>query len=198
VRALKIVRALCIVATPALTAACHRQAPVSESAPVAAAENPCWWTVYRSALPLDTVVAHLVNAFSVQGLTGAKWERQGDTAWASAGPTRLATRFGGTFAMRAVAFQRGDSTLYRYFVTAAPPAGGWRPGYDSVTTTGRHMSVTPASSAIGLCVGIASLARNGGIAPREPNGEETLAIWSSRPAAGPATTEVLPSIPHVP
>lgn len=176
------IRALCFGATFALTAACHRQAPVSESGPVAAAETPCWWTVYRSALPLDTVAGHLVNAFSAQGLTGAAWERQGDTAWASAGPTRIAARFGGTFSVRAVAFQRGDSTLYRYFVTAAPPPGGWRAGYDSVTVTGRRMSVTPASSAIGLCVGIASLAQNGGTAPKEPNGEETLPIWSRLPA----------------
>lgn len=178
-RATAIIRALSIGAAFALAAACHRQAPVSESAPAAAAENPCWWTVYRSALPLDTVAAHLVNAFSAQGLTGATWERQGDTAWASAGPTWIAARFGGTFSARAVAFERGDSTLYRYFVTAAPPVGGWRPGYDSVTATGRHMSVNPAASGLGLCVGIASLARNGGTAPKEPNGEEALPIWSS-------------------
>ena len=197
-RATTIIRALCIGATFALTAGCHRQAPVSEAVPVAAAETPCWWTVYRSALPLDTVAVHLMNAFSAHGLTGATWERQGDTAWASAGPTRLATRFGGTFAVRAVAFQRGDSTLYRYFVTAAPPAGGWRPGYDSVTVTGRHMSVTPAGSGLGLCVDIASSAQNGGKAPKAPNGEESLPIWSSRPApraaADPAATVTLAGI----
>lgn len=187
-------RALCIVAPLALAAACHRQAPVSESSPVAATETPCWWTVYRSELPLDTVGVHFVNAFSALGLTGATWVRQGDTAWASAGPTRLAARFGGTFSARAVAFQRGDSTLYRYFVTAAPPPGGWGHGYDSVTVTGGHISVVPAASALGLCASVASTVRNGGKAPKAPNGEETLAIWSSRPAARPATTQVLASI----
>ena len=192
-------RALCAAATIALVAACSRQAPAVSTAPVAAAtETPCWWTVYRSELPLDTVATHLVNAFSTLGLGGATWERQGDTAWAHAGPTHLASRFGGTFSARAVAFQHGDSTLYRYFVTADPPPGGWRHGYDSVTVTGRHMSVIPAASALGLCASIASTAQNDGKAPKQPNGEETLAVWSSRPgprsAGDPPPSAAVPAL----
>jgi Domain of unknown function (DUF6438) len=173
-----------LTASIAVAAACSRQAPAASPAPVAAAEMPCWWTVYRSELPLDTVAANFVNAFSTLGLAGATSVRQGDTVWAHAGPTRIASRFGGTFAARAVAFQRGDLTLYRSFGTAEPPPGGWRKGYDSVTVTGGHISVVPASSGLGLCAAIASTAQNDGRAPKQPNGEETLAVWTSLPSLG--------------
>ena len=190
-------RNVCTAVTIALSAACSRQAPAPVSAPVAATETSCWWTVFRSELPVDTVAVHLVSAFSTLGLTSATSVQHGDTAWASAGPTRLASRFGGTFSARAVAFQRGDSTLYRYFVTAAPPPGGWGHGYDSVTITGGHISVVPASSALGLCAAVASTMQNRGKAPKQPNGEELLAIWSSRPeaslAAGPRALAPAPA-----
>ena len=158
----------------------------------------CWWTVYRSPLPVDTVAAHLVNAFSALGLTEATQVQHGDTAWANAGPTRIAARFGGTFSVRAVALQRGDSTLYRYFVTAAPPPGGWRKGYDSVTVNNTHISVIPASSGLGLCAAIASHAQNGGKAPKAPNGEEAWAVWSSRPAAGGSAEAAVSSVAPAP
>ena len=194
-RALRTVASFAAIAT---IAACHRQAPASASAPVAASETACWWTVYRSGLPVDTVAVHLVNAFSAVGLTDASWVRQGDTAWAHAGPTRIAARFGGTFSARAVAFQRGDSTLYRYFVTAEPPPGGWRKGYDSVTVNNTHISVVPASSGLGMCAAIASRAQNGGKAPKAPNGEETMAVWSSQPRAGGAAETAVASTAPAP
>jgi hypothetical protein len=133
--------------------------------------------VFRSPLPLDTVAAHLVSAFTTLGLSNASSVQQGDTIRAQAGPTRLDERFGGTYSARMVAFRRGDSTLYRYFVVAAPPPGGWRPGYDSLTATGAHVSVNPASSMLGLCTAIASASQNHGTAPKQPNGEEGLQVW---------------------
>ena len=180
--------ALCAAAAITLVAACQRQAPATGAAPVTTAETPCWWTVYRTDLPLGAVAVRLADAFSNLGLTDAKLVQHGDTAWANAGPTRIAARFGGTFSARAVAFQRGDSTLYRYFVTAEPPPGGWRKGYDSVTVTGAHISVIPASSALAACAAISSHAQTGGKAPKAPNGEERVAIWSSRPSASPGAT----------
>jgi len=185
----------CVVALVALAAACHRQAPAAASPVEAASETSCWWTVYRTELPLDTVAAHLASAFDTLGLADAAWVRRGDTAWAKAGPTRLPSRFGGTFSARAVAFQRGELTLYRYFVTASPPPGGWHKGYDSVTVNNTHISVIPASSAIGLCASIASAAHNEGRAPKSPNGEELLAIWSSRPASYDAPAPVAAPAP---
>ena len=174
------IRTLCAVATLALGAACHRHAPASAPAPIALEESPCWWTVFRSPLPLDTVAAHLVNSFTTLGLTNASSAQEGDTVRAHAGPTRLDDRFGGTYSARMVAFRRGDSTLYRYFVVVEPPPGGWPPSRDSVTADGRHVSVNPAGSMLGLCYAIANTAGNHGTAPKEPNGEESLPVWRQR------------------
>ena len=164
----------------ALGAGCHRQAPASAPGPAAVADTPCWWTVFRSPLPVDTVAGHLVNAFITLGLTNATSAQQGDTIRAQAGPRPLDDRFGGTYSARMVAFRRGDTTLYRYFVTAVPPSGGWPPSHDSVTATGAHISVNPAGSVIGLCVAIGNTSGNHGTAPREPNGEESLPVWRRR------------------
>ncbi|MFL5562483.1 MAG: hypothetical protein ACJ79K_13500 [Gemmatimonadaceae bacterium] len=154
----------------------------SDAAPEAGlvAENPCWWTVFRSPLPLDTVAHNLVAAFRTLGLTDPALTQQGDTILAHAGPTRLDDRFGATYSARMVAFRRGDTTLYRYFVTASPPSGGWPPAYDTVTMDGRGVSVNPAASQIGLCQAIASTAQNHGTAPPAPNGEESLTVWRRR------------------
>ena len=159
-----------------------RKPPLGDvPAPVEKAESPCWWTVFRSTLPVDTVTANLVTAFSVLGLTNPKSSQLGDTAWAEAGPNRLDGWSGGTFSARMVAFRRGDSTLYRYFVHVVPPAGGWPPPYDTVTMDGRGVSVNPAGSMIGFCQTIARVSGNHGTSPSQPNGEESLAVWRRRP-----------------
>ena len=165
-----------------VTTGCHRHTLGRMPSPVAE-ESPCWWSVFRTPLPVDTVTVHLVNAFTTLGLTGATLEQHGDTAWAHAGPTRLDDWGGGTYSARMAAFRRGDSTLYRYFVAVVPPPGGWRPSYDSVTADGRHISVNPAGAVIGFCHAIASTSQNHGTAPNAPNGEESLAVWGSRHGA---------------
>lgn len=166
-----------LAALTATLAGCHRRPPVAPTSPAALEDSACWWTVFRSPLPLDTVAAHLVNAFATLGLGDASTTQQGDTIRAHAGPARLAARFDGTYSARMVAFRRGDSTLYRYFVLAVPPAGGWRPSYDSVNASGAHISVNPAGSMLGLCHAIASASQNHGTAPSAPNGEESLPVW---------------------
>lgn len=163
-----------------LGAGCRHRRPAAAPGPAAASESPCWWAVFRSPLPLDTVAAHLVSAFTTLGLTNVSSAQQGDTVRAHAGPTRLDDRFGGTYSARMVAFRRGDSTLYRYFVIAVPPSGGWPPSRDSVTATGAHLSVNPAGSMLGFCIAIANTAQNHGTAPKEPNGEESLPVWRQR------------------
>lgn len=175
--AARALRTACAVTTVTLAAACHRHASVSAAVPAALEETPCWWTVFRSALPLDTVATHLVSAFRTLGLTDASSSQAGDTIRAEAGPTRLEDRFGATYSARMVAFRRGDSTLYRYFVVVAPPPGGWPPTHDSVTATGAHISVNPAGSVIGFCTAIASRSQNHGTAPKAPDGEESLPVW---------------------
>src|SRR5450631_1410160 len=50
----------------------------------------CWWTVYRSPLPLDSVATGFRRAFVTAGLAGIRWDRSGDTIWVRAGPAPLA------------------------------------------------------------------------------------------------------------
>lgn len=172
---------LAILAAVGLAVAgCRHRALGTPAGPVPAKEEPCWWTVFRTPLPLDTVTAHLVGAFTTLGLAGASSSQQGDTTWAQAGPTRLDDWRGATYSARMAAFRRGDSTLYRYFVAVEPPPGGWPPEYDTVTTDGRAVRVNPSASAIGFCQAIARVSANNGTSPSEPNGEELLTVWRRR------------------
>jgi hypothetical protein len=160
--------------------ACHRSAPASP-APVALTENHCWWAVFRTPLPPDSVAVHFVRAFQELGLRGGAWTQRGDTVWAHAEPTRLEDWHGGTFAARVVAFRAGDSTHFRHFIGTAPPIGGWPAAYDSVTTDGRHLAINPAAATIGFCGALGRAAQLHGTAPREPDGEEKLDIWTRTP-----------------
>ena len=166
-----------LAVTMAGVAACHRSVP-QESAPVALTENHCWWAVFRTPLPPDSVAVHFVRAFDQLGLRGASWVQRGDTAWARALPTALAKWSGGTFAARVVAVRMGDSTHFRHFIGVAPPAGGWPPAHDSVTADGRHLAINPASATIGFCGALGRAAQVHGTAPAEPDGEEKLDIWT--------------------
>lgn len=162
----------------ALAAACHRPAPAAP-APAALSERHCWWAVFRTTLPPDSVAEHFVHAFDQLGLRGGAWNQRGDTSWAHAEPTPLAAWHGGTYSARVVAFRVGDSTHFRHFVSVGPPAGGWPASYDSVTADGRHVSLSPANgSPIGFCGALGRAAMVHGTAPREPDGEEKLHIWT--------------------
>jgi len=174
-------RSIALATTLVVATGCHHRASGTAPSPTRVEENPCWWTVFRTTLPVDTVTAHLVSAFTTLGLTNATSAQQGDTAWAKAGATRLDAWRGGTYWARMAAFRRGDSTLYRYFVTVTPPPGGWPAAYDTVTSDGRGVSVNPAASMIGFCQAIARVSANHGTSPREPNGEESLPVWRRRP-----------------
>ena len=157
----------------ALGAGCRRPAPVTRVAPAPAAlvEDHCWWAVFRTTLPPDTVAAHFARAFTALGLTDARTARLADTAWAQAGPTVLGGPRGGTYAVRVVAFRRGDTTLFRHFVAVGLPAHG-RPGpVDSMSL---------GSGQIGFCGALGRAAAVHGAAPRGPNGEETLPVWTRR------------------
>jgi hypothetical protein len=157
---------------------CRQPAP-AEAAPVALREGPCWWAVFRTALPPDSVAEHFVRAFDKLGLTRASWTQRGDTTWAHAGPTKLDADWrGATYAARVVAYRRGDSTHFRHFVSVAPPAGGWAASYDSVTADGRHVAINPAGASIGFCGMLGRAAAVHGTAPREPDGEEMLPLWT--------------------
>lgn len=167
-----------VLLAAALAAGCHRTPPAA-LAPVVLQEHYCWWAVFRTTLPPDSVAEHFVHAFDQLGLRGGAWSQRGDTAWARAEPTSLASWHGGTYSARVVAFRVGDSTHFRHFVGVGAPAGGWPAAYDSVTADGRHVSLSPANgSFFEFCGALGHAALVHGTAPREPDGEEKLDIWT--------------------
>lgn len=161
-------------------AACHRSA-VPAPAPLAMQEEYCWWAVFRTALPPDSVAGHFVHAFAQLGLRDGSWSQRGDTTWAHAGPTRLDAQHGAIYAARVVAYRAGDSTHFRHYVSVALPAGGWPASYDSATADGRHVAVNPAGDRIGFCGALGRAANVHGTAPASPDGEEKLELWTRTP-----------------
>lgn len=133
---------------------CHSSRPRAAVAPELPSEQHCWWAVYRTELPLDSVASRFANAFSSIGLLPSTQGRAGDTAWVDAGPSRVA-EYGGSVASRFVGYSAGDSTHFRLFVVTD-------------------------SNPIGLCHQILQAAPVGGVALREPDGEEKLSVWNRR------------------
>ncbi|MDQ6827261.1 MAG: hypothetical protein M3081_00160 [Gemmatimonadota bacterium] len=163
--------ALPMVLAAIMAAGCQRKV-VSAPSPMATSWDHCWWTVMQSALPLDTVAARFERGFTVVGMTGVTVARSGDTAWVHAGPTPLGDYpMGSPWQMRAVAYRHGDSTRFRYFVGSDQQARASDPPTDSSETT---------SQRIGLCTAVSKATAIRWLAPREPNGEETLAVWRVR------------------
>ena len=161
-----------------LGAASCRQPHPAAPAPLALQESHCWWAVFRTTLPPDSVAMHFVRAFAQLGLRGGTWTQRGDTTWAHAEPTTLTSWHGATYAARVVAYRAGDSTHFRHFVSVAPPAGGWPASYDSVTADGRHLSVSAVGGPIGFCGALGRAATVHGTAPADPDGEEKLELWT--------------------
>jgi hypothetical protein len=69
-----------------------------------------------------------------------------------------------------VAYRHGDTTRFRHFIAARLPAQATPD--DSARLSSRR---------IGLCGELGRLSATHGTAPREPNGEETLDVWTRRP-----------------
>lgn len=158
----------------ALVTGCRHPAPATP-APARAEEEHCWWTVFRTDLPPDTVAVHFVRAYTGAGLGGASWAHLADTAWAHAGPTVLGgARGGGTYEARVVAYRQGDSTSFRHYTSITPPSGGWAPPLDSVQG--------PAGGHVGFCDEVGRAALVHGISPqRQPNAEDSLPVFRQRP-----------------
>ena len=137
--------------------ACKPSPPKIAVVPVSLNEEHCWWAVYRTSLPLDTVADRFARAFTAIGFAPSPPSQVGDTAWINAGPSRLSGYEGRPIEARMVAYRAGDSTHFRTFVR------------------------TGASQAIELCQQIARAAPVGGVTLREPDGEEKLSVWRRRP-----------------
>lgn len=137
--------------------ACNPSPPKVAIVPVSVDEDHCWWTVYRTSLPLDSVADRFARAFTSVGFASSPPSYLGDTAWINVGPTRLVGYDGRPIEARLVAYRAGDSTHFRTFVA------------------------TGASQAIQLCQQISRAAPVSGVALREPDGDETLSVWRRRP-----------------
>ena len=164
-----------LAAALALTAdGCRQPAPTLAAKPAAVrATQHCWWSVFRTALPPDSVALHFVRAFGALGLSGATWRQVADTTWAQAGPTVLTDAKGrATYAARVVAYRKGDSTHFRHFVGVAPPPAGWVAPFDSVSSGVRT---------IPFCGELGKAAAVHGTAPAQPDGEEQLELWTRFP-----------------
>jgi hypothetical protein len=137
--------------------ACKSSPPKVSVVPDALEEKHCWWAVYRTSLPVDTVANRFARGFTSMGFVPSALTRVGDTAWINAGPSLLPGNGLTPIEARTVAYQAGDSTHFRTFV-----AGG-------------------ESQTISLCQQVFQAAPVSGVALREPDGEEKLSVWRRRP-----------------
>jgi hypothetical protein len=151
-----------------LVTACARPAARTIT-PAPLQEDHCWWAVLRSARSPDSVAARFTQAFRAIGFSSVAHSKQGDTVWATAGPTDLGP-VGAMFASRAVAYWHGDSTHFRYFVAVG------RSTHTQVRDT-----VARGRLLIDMCTQIARAARIGWSAPVSPTGDEELTVWHRRP-----------------
>jgi hypothetical protein len=137
--------------------ACNPPPPKVAVVPASVDEEYCWWAVYRTSLPLDTVADRFARAFASIGFAPSAPSQVGDTAWINVGPSRVSGYEGRPIEARMVAYRAGDSTHFRTFVA------------------------TGASQAIELCQQISRAAPVGGVTLRGPDGEEKLSVWRRRP-----------------
>jgi hypothetical protein len=148
--------ALTVISLGVSVYACNPSPPKVSVVPVSLKEEHCWWAVYRTSLPLDTVANRFVRAFTSIGFSpSAPWQ-VGDTAWINVGPSSIPGYEGRPIEARMVAYRAGDSTHFRTFVA------------------------TGESQAISLCQQISQAAPVGGVTLREPDGEEKLSVWRRR------------------
>jgi len=140
--------------------------------PAGLKEDYCWWAVLRSTRPPDSVAARFTHAFIQAGFSAVTFKRNADTAWSTASATQLDVAGPAIFTSRAVAYWHGDSTHFRYYVGVRPVPAQSGAAPDSINK-GKLLLV--------LCTQIARSAAIGWSQPREPTGDEGLAIWSRVP-----------------
>jgi hypothetical protein len=120
--------------------------------------------VHRSPIPADSVARRFQRAFEAAGLQVISKKQLGDTIWVSGHPG-LTVR--SPYQSRAVAYWHGDSTHYRYYV--------------AITAASETADRADSPNLVAFCGQIAKAAAIPGSTPREPTGEEQLAVWTRRP-----------------
>src|SRR3982750_4613973 len=83
---------------------CHPLPRQISPTPVSQNEEHCWWAVYRTSLPLDTVANRFARAFASIGFAPSTPSQVGDTAWINVGPSNGAGYGGRQSAARMVAY----------------------------------------------------------------------------------------------
>jgi hypothetical protein len=166
-----LLRCLCAVV---VAGACRPAAP-APPAPVAAAwprDEYCWWMAIRTPLPVDSVRARFSRAFATVGLTDITSQRVGDTILVRGGPTELgAATSRGIYASRAVAYQHGDSTRFRWY-SSVVPSSSVATAADSESVVRRH---------IGFCGEIGKAVAIKGFTTRDPTADDSITVWTRLP-----------------
>jgi hypothetical protein len=157
-----------------MAGACRRRPEVMAPVPLTNAwpkDDYCWWTAVSATLPVDSVGVRFFRAYSTLGLASVKSSKVGDTVLVRAGPTDRGGPLPGRYASRMVAFQRGDSTSFRWYWSIVP--SGDLLASASPSTLGGH--------GIGFCGEIGKLVAIHGWGPREPTAADSLAVWQRLP-----------------
>ena len=86
---------------------CHRKPSLE---PIPSAEEYCWWSSQYVALPPVLLASQFQSALVAAGFANAHWVRNGDSAWAIAGPAHVpASPTGAAYAFRVVAYVPRDA-----------------------------------------------------------------------------------------
>jgi hypothetical protein len=126
----------------------------------------------RTALPVDSVGARFARAYASVGLTDVRSRRVGDTVLVRGGPTELSDPQGAArFASRAVAYQVGDSTRFRWYSSITPRAEGIASA-DSSGVSGRR---------IGFCGQVGKAVAISGMTTHDPTADDSIAVWDRVP-----------------
>jgi hypothetical protein len=119
------------------------------------------------------VGARFTRAFRAVGLTDVVSRRIGDTVLVRGGPTELPNPNGrALYASRAVAYQSGDSTRFRWYRSITPRADDTTTVADSLTAHGRG---------IGFCGQIGKVVAISGVAPHDPTPDDSIPVWGRVP-----------------
>jgi hypothetical protein len=90
-----------------VTGGCHRRPTIE---PVPSAQPYCWWASQYVAEPPLLVASRFQGALAALGYTNPRWMRNPDSAWATAGPSVIASSpAGARFAFRVVAYPATDT-----------------------------------------------------------------------------------------
>lgn len=133
----------------------------------------CWWTSVSTPLPADSVSHRFSQAFASVGLTAIRSRRLGDTVLVRGGPTELSgARYRAVYASRMVAYQRDDTTRFRWYWSISPLV---EPGATVAESTSLF------GGGIAFCGEIGRVVAIKGLGKPQPTSEDSIAVWGRVP-----------------